>query len=58
MSDITDKEFEKIYLPVCINYDNYLKEFVKPDVVVFYIADSFYKKRYLKHHFIIILIQQ
>lgn len=27
MSDITDKEFEKIYLPVCINYDNYLKEF-------------------------------
>lgn len=34
------------------------KEFVKPDVVVFYIADSFYKKRYLKHHFIIVLIQQ
>ena len=30
MSDITDKEFERIYLPVCINYDNYLKEFVIP----------------------------
>ena len=44
MSDITDKEFEKIYLPVCINYDNYLKEFVIPDVVAFYIADNFYKK--------------
>ena len=38
------EEFEKIYLPVCINYDNYLKEFVIPDVVAFYIADNFYKK--------------
>lgn len=37
MCDITDKEFEKIYLPVCINFDNYLKEFVIPD-------DNFYKK--------------
>lgn len=36
MCDITDKEFERIYLPVCINYDNYLKEFVIPDVVAFY----------------------
>ena len=42
--DITDEEFEKIYLPVCINYDNYLKKFVIPYVVAFYIADSFYKK--------------
>lgn len=44
MCDITDEEYERIYLPVCINYDNYLKEFVIPDVVAFYIADSFYKK--------------
>lgn len=44
MCDITDEEFERIYLPVCINYDNYLKELVIPDVVAFYIADSFYKK--------------
>lgn len=41
MSDITDKEFEKIYLPVCINYDNYLKEFVIPDVVAFYLANEY-----------------
>lgn len=44
MCDITDEEFEKIYLPVCINFDNYLKEFVIPDVVAFYIADNIYKK--------------
>ena len=40
----TLEEFERIYLPVCINYDNYLKEFVISDVVAFYIADNFYKK--------------
>ena len=40
----TLEEFERIYLPVCINYDNYLKEFVIQDVVAFYIADNFYKK--------------
>ena len=44
MCDITDEEFEKIYLPVCINFDKYLKEFVIPDVVAFYIADNIYKK--------------
>ena len=44
MCDITDEEFERIYLSVCINYDNYLKEFVIPNVVAFYIADNFYKK--------------
>ena len=44
MCDINDEEFERIYLPVCINYDNYLKEFVIPDVVAFYIADNFYKR--------------
>ena len=44
MPDITDKEFERIYLLVCINYDNYLKEFVIPYVVAFYLADNFYKK--------------
>lgn len=44
MCDITDEEFERIYLPVCINYNNYLKEFIIPDVVAFYIADNFYKK--------------
>lgn len=41
MCDITDEEFERIYLPVCINYDNYLKEFVIPDVVAFYIANAY-----------------
>ena len=57
MCDITDEEFERIYLPVCINYDNSLKEFVIADVVDFYIANNFYKKYYPKYHYITILIQ-
>ena len=44
MCDITEEEYEKIYLPVSINFNNYLKEFIIPHVVSFYIADSFYKK--------------
>ena len=44
MCDITEEEYEKIYLPVSINFNNYLKEFIIPYVVSFYIADSFYKK--------------
>ena len=44
MCDITEEEYEKIYLPVSINFNNYLKEFIIPHVVAFYIADSFYKK--------------
>ena len=44
MCNITDEEFERIYLPVCINYDNYLKEFIIQDLVVFYLADNFYNK--------------
>ena len=57
MCDITDEEFEKIYLPVCINYNNYLKEFIIPDVVAFYIEIVFIKKYYPKHYYITILIQ-
>lgn len=44
MCDITEEEYEKIYLPVSINFNNYLKEFIIPHVVAFYIADSFYKR--------------
>lgn len=44
MRDITDKEFEKIYLPFYNSINDYLNNYVIPDVVAFYIADSFYKK--------------
>ena len=37
MTDITDKEFEKIYLPFYNNVNNY----VIPDLVAFYLANEY-----------------
>ena len=48
MCDITDKDFEKIYLPFYNNVNDYLNKYVIPDLVAFYIADSFYKKALYK----------
>ena len=41
MSDITDKEFEKIYLPFYNNVNDYLNKYVIPDLVAFYLANAY-----------------
>ena len=41
MRDITDKEFEKIYLPFYNNVNNYLNNYVIPDLVAFYLANAY-----------------
>lgn len=41
MCDITDKEFEKIYLPFYNNVNNYLNKYVIPDLVAFYLANAY-----------------
>ena len=41
MSNITDKEFEKIDLPFYNNVNNYLNNYVIPDVVAFYLANAY-----------------
>ena len=41
MSDITDKEFEKIYLPFYNNINDYLNNYVIPDLVAFYLAHAY-----------------
>ena len=41
MSDITDKEFEKIYLPFYNSINDYLNNYVIPDVVAFYLANAY-----------------
>ena len=41
MSDITDKEFEKIYLPFYNNINDYLNNYVIPDLVAFYLANGY-----------------
>ena len=41
MSDITDKEFEKAYLPFYNNINDYLNNYVIPDLVAFYLANAY-----------------
>lgn len=41
MSDITDKEFEKIYLPFYNNVNDYINKYVIPDLVAFYLANGY-----------------
>lgn len=41
MSDITDKEFEEIYLPFYNNVNDYLNNYVIPDLVAFYLANGY-----------------
>ena len=41
MCDITDEEFEKIYLPFYNNVNNYLNNYVIPDLVAFYLANAY-----------------
>lgn len=41
--DITEKEFINIIRPFENNFKKYMINYILPDVVSFYIADSFYK---------------
>ena len=41
MCDITDKEFEKIYLPFYNSINDYLNNYVIPDLVAFYLANEY-----------------
>ena len=39
--NISDEEFERIYLPFHENFDEYMIRFVIPDAVAFYIANAY-----------------
>ncbi len=54
MGDITDKEFEKIYLPFYNNVNEYLNNYVIPDVVAFYFANGYSRHCLLKCNLIIV----
>lgn len=41
MCDITDEEFKKIYLPFYNNVNDYLNNYVIPDLVAFYLANAY-----------------
>lgn len=41
--DITEEDFKKILIPFSDNYDEFLKNYIIPEVIAFYIANSFYR---------------
>ncbi len=42
--DITDKEFKEIILPFSNNFDEYIINYVIPDVAAFYLANAHSRK--------------
>lgn len=41
--DISDKECEKIINPFYDNYHTFIEEYVMPEVIAYYLANSFYR---------------
>ena len=41
--DINDEEFNSILTPFLDNYDEYIKSYIMPEVIVYYIANSYYR---------------
>ena len=44
MCDITEKEWNQKYLPFYNNFSKYMINYIIPDVVAFYIANSYNRK--------------
>lgn len=43
VDDISDEEFTNILLPFNNNYEEYISSYIIPEVVAFYIANSYYR---------------
>lgn len=41
--DISDEEFEKLLKPFSDNYYKYLESYIMPEVIAYYIANSYYR---------------
>ena len=49
--DITDEDFKKVLIPFNDNYDEFLEDYIMPEVIAFYIANSFYRDAMWKGSF-------
>ena len=49
--DITDEDFKKVLIPFNDNYDEFLEDYIMPEVIAFYIANSFYRNAMWKDSF-------
>ena len=50
--DISDEEFEKLLKPFSDNYNEYLESYIMPEVIAYYIANSYYRHSMYKGSFL------
>ena len=50
--DISDEEFEAILKPFLGNYDEFIESYVMPEVIAYYIANSYYRNAMYKGSFL------
>ena len=53
--DISDEEFEKVLRPFVDNYDEFVVNYIMPEVIAYYIANSYqrnamYEGSFLQHY--------
>ena len=41
--DISDEEFEQVLKPFLDDYDNFILSYIMPEVIAYYIANSYYR---------------
>lgn len=50
--DITDEEFNAILKPFIDNYDEYVESYIMPEIIAYYIANSYYRNAMYESTFI------
>ena len=54
--DISDDEFEAVLKPFLDDYDNFVYSYVMPEIIAYYIANSFNRNQCILVHLINIII--
>lgn len=50
--DITEEEFEKVLKPFIDNYDDFVENYIMPEVIAYYIANAYYRNAMYETTFI------
>lgn len=50
--DITDEEFEKVLKPFIDNYDEFIVNYIMPEVIAYYMANAYYRNAMYETTFI------
>ena len=51
-ADITDEEFEKVLKPFVDNYDDFIENYIMPEVIAYYMANAYYRNAMYETSFI------